>query len=293
MHAYWTTLGGEILRGSLASGEVTSLASPGSSLGAITLDGSYLYGADSDQIFRVPKVGGALESLAPGAFEIVDLEVVGDSLFALDYGSGILSGRLYELSPSTGLIARFEALEFPRAIAADDSDVFVIGNGALIAGEALLAGVLLRLPRATFAPQVLATQIRNPFGVHILGDAVLYGVGSNEDFEIDARLLTVPRSGGDSSVLSQLGATGLPVGLAADSSNAYVTLPIFSFGGGPTRSQILRAPLAGGLAEVIFERIGWFFVLPAVTSSHVATTGQLHPPEGGERERANVFVICK
>lgn len=290
-HAYWTTVEGSIERGSLATGEVTTMARLESTNYAITLTDTHVIAASDFQILRVPKAGGDYESLAPGAFVPADIAAIGESIFFLDYGSGVFSGTIYEWTPQGGLVVRFEGLDFPRAFAVDATDVVVIADGLADQGEFLVGGVLARFSRVDFKPTVLAVDIAEPFGVEMRGETIFYGAGLTPDIPIGGRLLSISKNGGEPALVADLGAEATPVALAIDGDSAYVTLSLFDFEAQTQTSRLVKAPLTGGAPALILEQKDRFFTEPAATLTHVVMSVQ-NPLNTTIPDIDNALVFC-
>jgi hypothetical protein len=291
-HAFWTTVDGSLERGSLTTGEVTTLTRLGTATNAIALTETDVIAANEFQLMRVPKTGGAFESLAPGAFRPVDVAALDGTIFLLDYGGGFFSGKIYEWTPRSGLVLRFEGLDFPRAFAVDATDVVVITQGAMIDGELLSSGVLVRFSRVDFKPTVLAVDVAEPFGVEMLGETIFYGSGLSPEFTIDGRLLSIPKAGGAPTLVSNLGVEALPLAFVVDDSFAYVTLPIFDFVEQSQTSRLVKVPLSGGAPAAILEQKDRFFTEPAVSPTHLVMSVQ-NPTSGTLPDLDNVLVLCE
>lgn len=289
--AYWTTTANRIERGDISTGEVVTLLEAGeNSIGAIGLDGSHVYGADDTRIFRIPRTGGALESVADASIRPVALVVETDRIFVLHHGGGFLDGAVYQWSASDGLELLFEGLDFPVDMAADDTGVYVACQGAVIDGDFVDKGAILRVDRETGAAAVAVGGLEDPFAVDLHGGSIILGEWLSPELEIDARLLAAPAPGGAATPIGPISTDSLPVAMALDDAFAYVTLPHFAPGGGAS-SELLRIALAGGLPEVIAGLSPGFFTEPRATAARVAFTVQ--PTATGEMVDANVRSLCK
>jgi hypothetical protein len=287
-HAYWTTAEGWLERGSLATGDVEPLVQLASSSAAIALSDTHVYAADAVQLRRIPKAGGEFESLAPGSFAPMDLAVADERVYLLDRGD-IISGALFEWTPESGLAKRLDFLDFPRAVAVDATDVYLIANGALWEGD-YVTGPLLRVPRDGGAAEVLASGLPEPFGVELDAETIYWGVGLDATWSLAPALFARRKAGGEIATLATL-SDGLPVAFAIDDAFAYVTLPRFS-NGDLTTSTLYRVPLAGGEPSALREEAASFFTEPAANATHVALTQQ-KAPNAPTKEIADVLVICK
>lgn len=287
-HAYWTTAAGLVQRGELASGTFETLASLGSSSIAIAPSGSLLYFADGTRLARLPKAGGELELLAEGAFTPMDLAVRGETVYLLDRGTGLLSGRLLVWTPEQGLVVLLDFLELPRALAVDETDLYVVAQGALF-GNDLVDSPLLRIGRSGVPIDILETGQREPFGVELDAENVYWGVGLNDRFSLEPRLFARPKGRGEKRLVAAL-EPGLPVAFAIDEAFAYVTQPFFPTGQ-PPYSRLVRAPLAGGEPELLDERPSEFFTEPAESGSYLAWSVQRNVDDAGDFD--DVRVLCK
>lgn len=290
-HAFWTTIDGDLERGSLTTGEVTTLTSLGTATSAIALTETDVIAANDFQLMRVPKAGGDFESLAPGAFRPVDVVALDGTIFLLDYGGGFFTGRIYEWTPRSGLALRFEGLDFPRAFAVDATDVVVVTQSAMIDGEFLSNGVLVRFSRDDFKPTVLAFNVEQPFGVEMRGETIFYGSGVGPDLTTHGRLFSISKAGGAPTLVSDLGVEALPLAFVIDDSFAYITLPIFDFEEQSLTSRLVKVPLSGGVPAVILEQKDRFFTEPAVSPTHLVMSVQ-NPTSGTFPDLDNVLVFC-
>lgn len=287
-HAYWTTTTGLVQRGELATGTFETLASAASATVAIAPSGEVVYFADSSRLARVPKGGGEVEVLAEGAFAPMDLAVRGETVYLLDRGSGLFSGRVLVWTAEQGLVVLVDFLSLPRALAVDESDLYVIAQGILL-GDAVIDAPLLRIGRAGVPIDVLESGQREAFGVELDADEIYWGVGVNDRFSLEPRLFAAPKGRGDKRLVAVFEPT-LPVAFVLDEAFAYVTLPFFPTGQTPY-SQLVRVALAGGEPELLEERPSEFFTEPAESGSYVAWSVQRNVDDAGDFD--DVRVLCK
>jgi hypothetical protein len=290
--AYWTTTANRIERGDLSTGEVVTLVETGEDdIGAIGLDDVYVYGADQGGLFRVPRAGGARESVADASLRPVGMVVDAGRILVLHYGGGFLDGAVYQWTARDGLELLFQGLDFPVALAADSADAYVACQGAVIDGVFLTEGAIVRVDRETGAASVAVGGLEDPFAVDLHGGSIILGEWLDPELTIDARVLAAPKPGGAATLVGPISTESLPVFMALDEAFAYVTLPHFPPGGGGATSELLRIPLAGGSPEALVGLSPGFFTEPKATASRVAFTVQ--PPETGDTVEANVRVLCK
>ncbi len=288
-HAYWTTVSGRIERGSFETGAVDTLTTvTGSSV--LALAGDALYFADGKRLARMPKAGGTVEVLASATWSPVDLVVDGKTVLVLDYGSGVLSGRVLLVSPGGGLAPIIEQLDFPRAIALRAPLVYVVAEHAMVSGQ-FVAGAVVRASLLMQPPVLIASEMRESFGIAAdpgKTGRIYVGRAANAKLEIDGRLFIV-----DQAMSTSIPVVGdaLALGMARDGDVFYVTVPGTTIGGTTKPSRLMRVPLSGQPVTTVVEKTGPFFTFPAVNAKYIAITQQHYPPEAPLD--ANVRVLCK
>ena len=291
-HAYWTTIAERVERGSLLTGSVEALHELSSGSAALALTTTHVIVVDTERIGRSPKQPWAFETLASGSFLPTEVIADGQAIYVLDYGGGIYAGRVYSWTPQQGLVELLDGLSFPRAMATDGIDLFVLAQGFATGGEHL-AESLIRMSKDGSAVTVLASTLGQPFGVAADAERVYWGTGVDEQYELDGQLFSLPTAGGEPSLLAALGTEGLPVAFAIDETSAFITVPLLP-PQGPTVSRLLRVPLSppGADPTVVLEEEGMFFTVPAVSPTHLAVTIQAPVGEGPDNID-NVLVRCR
>ncbi len=293
-HAFWTTVSNHIERGDVRTGEVEDLAGPlPSFIGAIGLGDQHVYLGTYGELLRIPKAGGSLESVTLLPLSPVDMEIDGEEVFILHYGS-LGTGALYTWSPPAGLQLLFEGFDFPTSMALDDSYVYVAAQGHVLGGNFVFEGAVIRVDRRTGAATPVIEHLVDPFGLCLKDQALIVGDWYSEPFVIDAQILSAPKTGGVPAVVGKISQTALPLGLACDDTHAYVTVPDFNAQNSAI-SRLVSVPLTGGLATTLAGPENAFFSEPAVNTTHVVFTvqnGQTGSPPPTEVE-ANARAICK
>jgi len=283
-HAYWVTPDGNLERGALASGasEVVGHFESSEPL-VLDLSDSHVYVGVTDRLIRVPKTGGPSEIVASGHFAPYDIEVDGDAIWLFD-----ASGSVYRWRAADGLVSLVNGLTVPGFIAVDAADVYVAAFLAMI-NNTLVMGALLRIAKDGGAPDVLASRFSYPFGVRVDASHVYWGTRPDGSTDFEQRLWSRSKSGGAPTQLATV-PLHRAVAFVIDDAFAYVTVgdhgDLAPYGG------LFRVPLAGGIAEPIYERQGVHFAEAAVSATSFAVA--VYPPaEDPTAQVNNVEVFCK
>lgn len=184
----------------------------------IALDKTHVYVADSDLILRVPKGGGAVQTLSPRIGELFRVLVDDERVYAVS-GSSLVS------MSKTGGAKRVLSAEvlYPTAVAMDATHLF-FGR----------AGKLVRVPKAGGAAEVLGGEA--PVALR-LDERRVYMVPSLGD----CRIYSVPKTGGEAVAVDRC-SSSFDMAMAVDDAWVYWV--------GGDRS-LRRAPKTGGPSETV------------------------------------------
>lgn len=296
-HGFWSTRGGRIERGDLETGEVVELADVGVDSGfgsALAIDGSYVYGATSTTLFRVPKEGGPAETLASGSFIAVDLVVSESRVLLLTRGT-LTDGQLWMWTASDGMRLAWNGFSFPTAVRVLGNAAYVTSEGALVDGEWVFAGMVTRTDLMNGNTSLVAGGLdgvlSDPFGLDIDNADLIVGDWPALTNEYGSRVVRVPQTGGAPIAAFEISDTSLPVAMALDGRTALVTVPRFAEGSDLDDSTLLGVSVDDGTTSELLGPIDGFLTVPAANTKHIAVTVQ---PFGDQATvEANVVLLCK
>ena len=274
-HVYWTTWDGSLWRGELATGASERLSSINGSFTPIALDDTHVYAADADQLFRVAKDSGAIETLAEVGQNPLGIHVAGDAVYLLEHFANPNNGAVLRWTAEAGLQALWIDLEVTDTMAGDASHLYLGTRHTVVDGQELGAP-LLRLALDGSSLDALATDAQT-FSIAV-GEERVFFVGGL----LDQRLFSVPKLGGAAEELALIG-SGYTRGLAIDEEFAYATLMKLALGGG-NHARLLRTPLAGGSVTTLVDEPEERFLDVAVNATHIAYVAENGP---------DVRVLCK
>jgi len=247
--AFWSASDQKsIQRSGRDGGATTTLVADVEGLAYFVVNEGDVYYTSPTTIERWVASTGAIEVLATSQSQPFDPTFLGDTLYWLNRGSGILTGTLNRLAPDGSAEVVLELLGFPSALAADDTHAYVL-TGNWLDEDVFLTGALLRIRHDDSTVEVLATDFNQPAGMAIANDRVYWIEQVDESFSYPGKLRSVAKSGGVPQTLASIDSLGIAV--AADAQDVLYTDFDNELG-----ARLTRVPIDGGAPELLLSEPG-------------------------------------
>jgi hypothetical protein len=284
---YWSTVDGKLMKSSL-DGPGAPLAQGLVSPNGVGVFGDTVYFTEQTRVMSVPKAGGATSVVATG--QSLPMVVVADEggVWWLNYGQGILAGSLVHSRAGGMPETIMDQIDTPSDLAMDRTHLYLAAALAKVSGQ-IVMGPLVRVPKPTGAPELLAQNLHQSAGVTVDAARLYWLERVNDVSSFPGRLRALPTGGGAPLDLASTG-DRLAIRVAVDEKDAYVTG--LQGTGSASHGVLVRVGLGGGAVTELARTNGTVYGAVAVTKTAVYWTlawSQGAQPPG----TPSVRKICK
>lgn len=284
---YWTTLDGKLMKSGL-DGPGAPLAEGLESPSGVAVSGGDVFFTELTRVTRMPKVGGAREVIAEG--QNLPMVVVADEsgVWWLNRGQGIASGSLVLSLGGGSTQTVFDQIDTPSDLVMDATHLYFAASFAKVNGT-FVSGPLVRVPKPTGAPELLAQDLHEPAGLLVEGSQLYWLEQVDATSAFPGRLRVMPKEGGTPSDVAGNDDV-LALRVAVDGTSAYVTG--LEGTGAEAHGVLRRIDLASGTWAELARTNGTVYGAVRSTADAVYWTVQWAPgaqPPGSP----SVRKLCK
>ncbi|MBN4050141.1 hypothetical protein JYT28_00135 [Desulfobulbus sp. AH-315-M07] len=235
--AYWATADGGIFRRELFGSSNRALVTGLDGSASLAVRGTIVYFTVGDTVARFDEATEEIEVIASEQSGPFAPTLVGDELYWLNRGSGIMAGELMRWRAGGVVDMVLDSLDIPTALATDGTHVYVLAKMAFLNFDTV-QGALLRIAVDSGEGEVVERGIHQPAGMAVTAERIYWIEQVDESFSLPGRVMARDKDGGDAASIA--GIDGLGVTAVADTDE--VMFSVFDSDG----SRIRRVARDGG-----------------------------------------------
>ncbi len=256
---YWSTGDGSIFRRSAGETSNVALVTGLDAAASLAVHRPYVYFATKNAVARFHEESERIEPIASELATPLQPVWVGNALYWLNYGSGILAGNLMRWEPGGDAEVVVAFLQVPKGLAADQTSLYVLAKSMRWDND-IVMGALLRLPIDGGDDNIEVSGIQQPAGLTVTDDRIYWIEQVDDSFSLPGRVAVLEKTGGAEVTLASIDGLGLSTVADADA----VLFSVF----GLETSRVRHVAAAGDVTDVI-ELSGSFVVDIAMDADHI------------------------